>query len=116
MAYSTGTRANVLMGRTSRVSEHTLPEVIPKLQNTPIVSIHLGDSHSAALTGDGRLLTWGSWLRGGLGLGYPRDIPLGEPGGYAGLCDERLVGSAPYEEGTLAHVSRLYSPNDISSS
>jgi SCF-associated factor 1 len=58
------------------------PTVIPALQNRSILSIHIGDYHYGALTSEGELYTWGQYARGALGLGDPRKIPVGEPGGY----------------------------------
>ena len=47
-----------------------------------MICISLGDYHSAALTADGRLFTWGGFQQGALGLGDPADLPVGAPGGY----------------------------------
>lgn len=57
--------------------------MIPELQYKSIISVGLGDYHSAALTADGKLFTWGGFQQGALGLGYPEELPLGAPGGYA---------------------------------
>lgn len=43
----------------------------------------LGDYHNAALTENGKLLTWGEFSNGALGLGDPINIPIGAPGGFA---------------------------------
>jgi SCF-associated factor 1 len=58
------------------------PTVLPALQNRSVISVHIGDYHYGALTSDGKLFTWGQYSKGALGLGDPRKIPVGEPGGY----------------------------------
>ncbi|KAI8985750.1 RCC1/BLIP-II [Trametes punicea] len=84
VAYSTGRSSTVLMGKASAESPDTfLPTVIPELQNRSVISVVLGDYHYGALTGTGKLLTWGAFSKGALGLGDPTLIPLGQPGGYA---------------------------------
>ena len=60
-----------------------LPIIIPELQNKSIISVVLGDSYFGALTSSGKLLTWGDYLDGALGLGDPGDLPIGSPGGFA---------------------------------
>jgi SCF-associated factor 1 len=58
------------------------PVVTPALQNRSVISVHIGDYHYGALTSEGELYTWGQYSKGALGLGDPRRIPIGEPGGY----------------------------------
>lgn len=58
------------------------PKVIPALQNRSIISVVLGDYHYGALTSTGKLLTWGDYSRGALGLGDPAKLPSGTPGGF----------------------------------
>ena len=65
-----------------------LPIIIPELQNESIISVVLGDFHFGALTSSGKLLTWGDYRRGALGLGDPGDLPVGSPGGFAGGEDK----------------------------
>ena len=80
-AYSTGPSSIVLRGNTeTTVNDHA--EVIPELQNKSVISIVFGDYHNAALTADGHLYTWGAFSQGALGLGDPKDLPGGAPGGY----------------------------------
>jgi SCF-associated factor 1 len=50
----------------------------------------LGDYHYGALTSTGRLLTWGAYSHGALGLGDPGSLPIGSPGGYR-TEDQRQV-------------------------
>ena len=59
-----------------------LPTIIPELQNRSVISVVGGHSHLGALTSSGRLLTWGRYSRGNLGLGDPGKLPVGSPGGY----------------------------------
>jgi SCF-associated factor 1 len=43
----------------------------------------MGDYHNAALTADGKLLTWGKFSNGALGLGDPLELEPGSPGAFA---------------------------------
>lgn len=61
----------------------SLPKIIPSLQNKSVISVVLGDYHFGALTSTGKLLTWGAYSNGALGLGDPASLPLGTPGGFA---------------------------------
>jgi len=59
-----------------------LPTIVPELQNRSIISVFRSPSHSGALTSSGKLLTWGHYYGGALGLGDPGKLPVGSPGGY----------------------------------
>ena len=72
----------VLKGGVETVPE-TLPTIIPELQNRSVISVIIGDFHFGALTSSGKLLTWGHYSRGALGLGDPGKLPAGSPGGFA---------------------------------
>ncbi|KAJ6581536.1 regulator of chromosome condensation 1/beta-lactamase-inhibitor protein II [Mycena capillaripes] len=80
-AYSTGSSSVLLMGDTD-TTEETFPHINPALQNKSVISVHLGDYHNAALTSSGKLLTWGGYSAGALGLGDPTVLPLGTPGAF----------------------------------
>lgn len=80
-AYSTGGNSVVLMGDED-THEGTVPKIIPSLQNQSVISVVLGDYHCGALTSTGKLLTWGAYSKGALGLGDPAHLPLGAPGGF----------------------------------
>jgi SCF-associated factor 1 len=54
----------------------------PPLQGQSLGSVLLGRSHHGILTTDGKFLTWGRYDSGALGLGDPRDLLPGVPGGY----------------------------------
>ena len=69
-------------------SPGVLPIIIPELQNKSIISVVLGDSNFGALTSSGKLLTWGDYLDGALGLGDPGVLPVGSPGGFASEGDK----------------------------
>lgn len=58
------------------------PSVLSALQNRNVISVVLGDYHFGALTSTGKLLTWGQYSCGALGLGDPTTIEPGQPGGY----------------------------------
>ncbi|KAJ7224220.1 regulator of chromosome condensation 1/beta-lactamase-inhibitor protein II [Mycena pura] len=81
-AYSTGASSVVLMGDTDTTNESD-PHIEPALQGKDVISVLVGDWHYAALTGTGRLLTWGGYSAGALGLGDPTVLPAGTPGGFA---------------------------------
>lgn len=79
------------------------PHLIPSLQNKSVIQILLGDYHSGALTSTGKLLTWGQYGHGALGLGDPKDIEPGQPGGFASeqarqLAINRTRGNVPNVE------------------
>ena len=56
-----------------------------------VISLALGDYHSAAMTEEGKLLTWGSYSDGALGLGDPAELPVGSPGGFETEAELRNV-------------------------
>ncbi|KIY71850.1 RCC1/BLIP-II protein [Cylindrobasidium torrendii FP15055 ss-10] len=80
-AYSTGPESTVLIGGTETPSDQ--PQVIPGLQRRGVISVVLGDWHYGALTTDGKVLTWGAYSNGALGLGDPTQLAVGTAGGYA---------------------------------
>ncbi|KAG8885209.1 hypothetical protein FRB99_004479 [Tulasnella sp. 403] len=57
--------------------------IYPKLLDQSIISLVFGDYHSVALTSTGKLLSWGAFSNGALGLGDPGRLAIGAPGGYA---------------------------------
>jgi SCF-associated factor 1 len=73
-------------------SPDSLPIVIPELQDKSVISVILGDYHYCALTPSGKLLTWGGYSKGALGLGDPGNVPAGSPGGF--VDEERRVRAA----------------------
>ncbi|GLI64055.1 hypothetical protein VaNZ11_007220 [Volvox africanus] len=74
--YSWGSGANYQLG-TGSDDFHLNPLRVEALQGLGVVAVAAAKFHSAALTGDGRLLTWG-WGRGGR-LGHPEyNIHSGE--------------------------------------
>jgi SCF-associated factor 1 len=86
IAYSPPTQSSatsvVLIGKVNFGPE-ARPDIPPALQNRDVISVQIGDYHYGALTSTGKLMTWGQYSRGALGLGDPREIPVGAPGGYA---------------------------------
>lgn len=56
-----------------------------------IVSVSLGDYHTAALTSSGTVVTWGRYADGALGLGDPSTLPVGAPGGYSEEKHKRMA-------------------------
>ncbi|TFK29715.1 RCC1/BLIP-II [Coprinopsis marcescibilis] len=82
VAYSTGAKSTVLIGNTDTDPDSD-PQIKPELQNRSVISVVVGDYHNAALTSDGKLLTWGQFSSGALGLGDPAKLERGQPGGYS---------------------------------
>ncbi|KAJ7760599.1 regulator of chromosome condensation 1/beta-lactamase-inhibitor protein II [Mycena metata] len=80
--YSTGASSVVLMGDTD-TTEETDPHIDPALQDKSVISVLVGDWHNAALTSSGKLLTWGRYSAGALGLGDPTTLTPGQPGAFA---------------------------------
>ncbi|KAJ3721357.1 regulator of chromosome condensation 1/beta-lactamase-inhibitor protein II [Lentinula guzmanii] len=72
----------VLMGSTETKPDMQ-PKIIPGLQNQAVISVVAGDYHFAAVTATGKLLTWGQYSEGALGLGDPGLLQPGTPGGFA---------------------------------
>ena len=71
------------------IDPETLPTIIPGLQNRSVISGVSGYNHSGALTSSGKLLMWGRYSNGALGLGDPAKLPVGSPGGY--MTEEQRV-------------------------
>ncbi|GAA5982091.1 hypothetical protein JCM10908_004734 [Rhodotorula pacifica] len=67
----------VLLGEKGK----TVPQIIPELQNIGVIQLAHGDYHNLALTSSGRVLSWGAYSSGALGLGHPDlpDTPLTVP-------------------------------------
>jgi SCF-associated factor 1 len=81
VAYSPGSSSVILLGSHETHADSS-PLILPALQNNDIISVVLGDYHFGALTSTGKLLTWGEYSRGALGLGDPGVLLPGQPGGY----------------------------------
>lgn len=66
------------------VQESPYPQLITSLNHSRIVDVAAGQYHSAALTADGRIYTWGWGIHGQLGHGtcdneyYPRHVQMKE--------------------------------------
>lgn len=69
----------------------SIPKIIPALQHNSVISVVLGDYHNGAVTSTGKLLTWGAYSKGALGVGDPVEIPPGVPGGFATENDRLLA-------------------------
>jgi SCF-associated factor 1 len=72
-----------------------LPGILPELQNRSVISVARGPFHCGALTSSGKLLTWGKYSGGALGLGDPDKLPLGSPGGYPNSIERGRQGEPP---------------------
>lgn len=109
-AYSTGAESVVLTGNIDVDPTGNLnvalalgppfkPSILPSLQapQNSVISVFLGDYHFGCLTSTGKLLTWGQFSKGALGLGDPLDIEAGQPGGYRNKNNknnaERIMGT-----------------------
>ena len=90
VAYSGGSQSIVLMHKFGDDGASAPPLHQPPLRPTihralqfqSVISVVLGDYHFGALTAAGKLLPWGAYSIGALGLGSPIDIPAGQPGGF----------------------------------
>ena len=71
----------VLWGR-YWIGPKSYPTIIPELQNRSVISVVVGNDHFGALTSSGKLLTWGEYSRGALGLGGPNGLLPESPRGY----------------------------------
>lgn len=67
-AWSWGANANFELGRGDNHSR-SKPSIIPEIEGMHVVQIACGGFHSAVLTSDGRVLTWGRGGNGQLGHG-----------------------------------------------
>jgi len=83
----------MVLGGESDTTPEMLLTVIPELQNGSVISVVRGHNHSGALT-SGRLLTWGGYPEGAIGLGDPGELPVGSPGGY--VREEQRVRTQKY--------------------
>ncbi|KAE9399557.1 RCC1/BLIP-II [Gymnopus androsaceus JB14] len=90
----------VLIGQTGTKPD-SKPKIIPGLQNRSVISVVLGDYHYAAVTATGKLLTWGGYSDGALGL-------VGTPGGFAD--EAQRVHAMETRRGTPPHVD---SPTEV---
>jgi len=108
VAYSTGSSSVVLIGDTESKPE-TEPNVIQELQNKSVISVVIGDYHNAALTANGKLLTWGAYSNGALGLGDPTKLEPGTPGGFA---DERSK-TLTQERGRSGELPEVNIPTEV---
>ncbi|MCO5608261.1 hypothetical protein L7F22_062467 [Adiantum nelumboides] len=67
-AWSWGGNANYELGRGDTLSRHK-PSILPEVKGMHVAQIACGGFHSAILTVDGRVLTWGRGGDGQLGHG-----------------------------------------------
>ncbi|KAJ7759280.1 regulator of chromosome condensation 1/beta-lactamase-inhibitor protein II [Mycena metata] len=100
--YSTGASSVVLMGDTD-TTEETDPHIDPALQDKSVISVLVGDWHNAALTSSGKLLTWGHYSAGALGLGDPTTLTPGQPGAFA--TEEQRLGALDRGIGDLPETT-----------
>lgn len=97
VAYSPGSSSVILLGSHETHADSN-PVILPALQNNDVISVVLGDYHHGALTSTGKLLTWGKYSRGALGLGDPGMLAPGQPGGYRTEAQRRaaVANGGPY--------------------
>ncbi|KAG9006088.1 hypothetical protein FRB94_000993 [Tulasnella sp. JGI-2019a] len=96
----------VLMGTKSLSPENgsltftcnIMPSFHTRPSNDPVISVVLGDYHFAALTAQGHLLSWGSHSSGALGLGDPRVLEVGAPGGFARIEEKEMAIGGRFNE------------------
>ncbi|KAL3696795.1 hypothetical protein R1sor_010871 [Riccia sorocarpa] len=89
--WSWGGNSNYELGRGDRKDDWR-PKPIPSLEKTHIIQVSCGGYHAAALTADGKVLTWG---HGGHGqLGHEGLESAREPAIVESLADRRVVSIA----------------------
>ena len=98
----------MLVGDTNTKAD-SRPKVIPQLQNKSIISVVIGDYHNAALTANGKLLTWGAYSNGALGLGDPLKLEPGTPGGFSNSRDLQRA----QERGRIAALPPVDVPTEV---
>ena len=107
--YSVKKNSIVLIGK-SDANNETGPKIISSLQNRGVISVVVGDYHNGALTDDGKLLTWGSYSNGALGLGprnswervdIPSEVSFNHDSGRCGTKFCFAVAAAGWHTGAL---------------
>lgn len=90
-------------GRTGEGAGVTFPHTVGKFQSTeyPVVQIAVGFEHSMALTGDGKVFTWGNGVEGQLGNGSGDCVSI--PQEIEGLPEIRYIAAGV---DTSAAISR----------
>ena len=83
---------------------------MPALQDRGVINVMLGDYHNAALTSDGKLLTWGNYSDGALGLGDPRQLEVGTPGGYSSEARRQQA----ITQNWISEPPRVLQPTEVS--
>ncbi|KAL2643551.1 hypothetical protein R1flu_011138 [Riccia fluitans] len=86
--WSWGGNSNYELGRGNRKDDWK-PKPISSLENTQIIQVACGGYHAAALTGDGKVLTWGHGGHGQLGHGGLESAK--EPTVVDSLTDQTVV-------------------------
>jgi len=74
VAYTTGPHSLILVGDVD-TEIPSIPTEIIFLQDCSLQSVVVGNRHFGSLTSSGSLLTWGSYWKGALGLGFPFEVP-----------------------------------------
>ena len=75
------------------------------MQYKDVISVVLGDYHYGALTATGKLLTWGAFSNGALGLGEPVEIEPGQPGGFRTDQERQAMRGSQYMRVTPPNVT-----------
>lgn len=79
---------------TARIKDEGIPRVVQALQSRVIVAIAAGEHHSAAVTADGLLYTWGRGSEGQLGHGLHSERAIAAGGdSFASVPVPRFVAS-----------------------
>lgn len=88
-----------------------VPRIIPELQYKSVISVVLGDYFYGALTSTGKLLAWGPYSDGALGLGDPMDIEPGRPGGFRDEATKQAFASGRHM--TQALIPEVQTPTEV---
>ena len=101
-AYSLTADSVVLLGH-ARAQTYDQPLVLPALQNKAVIAVAVGDFHHVALTAAGKVFTWGTYMKGCLGLGDPDKLKPGEPGAFAAETGARRADVRWSTRGRIRH-------------
>jgi alpha-tubulin suppressor-like RCC1 family protein len=111
--------SSVGCGHSSRRTTVPTPRLLEALQRVVIVSVAAGDSHSLALTGGGRVFSWGLGPEGQLGMGgsfaiIPRPKLVGDLDFVAIVAGQQLAETSSTLGASIRHFAHNRMNSDTS--